>query len=285
MRAVRVDDVDAYLALVGPFLRAREAEHNLALGLLGRLRVEPRLYGFDPTFVVVEQAGEVVGCLLRTPPHGVVLSRFEDLAGVDAVAAEVIGVHPELPGAVGPTAEVARFAETWSRSTGVPALLAVRQRVHAAAAVHPVPRAPGQMRATRPDDVPTVLAWLRAFADEALGEIPHFEDVEVGYRRREADPDGAWLVWDDDGLVSLAAFGSPTPSGTRVGPVYTPPEHRRHGYGAAVTAAASRWALDVGARLVVLFTDAGNPSTNALYPRLGYRYQHDAVMLEFACPG
>ena len=49
MRAVRVDDVDAYLALVGPFLRAREAEHNLALGLLGRLRVEPRLYGFDPT--------------------------------------------------------------------------------------------------------------------------------------------------------------------------------------------------------------------------------------------
>ena len=26
---------------------------NLALGLLGRLRVEPRLYGFAPTFVVV----------------------------------------------------------------------------------------------------------------------------------------------------------------------------------------------------------------------------------------
>ena len=63
---------------MGPFLRAREAEHNLALGLLGRLRVEPRLYGFDPTFVVVEQEGEVVGCLLRTPPHGVVLSRFEE---------------------------------------------------------------------------------------------------------------------------------------------------------------------------------------------------------------
>jgi len=36
---------------------------------------------------------------------------------------------------------------------------------------------------------------------------------------------------------------------------------------------------------VVLFTDAGNPSTNALYPRLGYRYHHDAVMLEFARPG
>ena len=59
MRVIRVDDVDAYLALVGPFLRAREAEHNLALGLLGRLRVEPRLYGFDPTFVVVERIPRV----------------------------------------------------------------------------------------------------------------------------------------------------------------------------------------------------------------------------------
>ena len=98
MRVIRVDDVDAYLALVGPFLRAREAEHNLALGLLGRLRVEPRLYGFDPTFVVVEQAGDIVGCLLRTPPHGVVLSRFEDLAGVDAVAAEVIDIAPGATG-------------------------------------------------------------------------------------------------------------------------------------------------------------------------------------------
>jgi predicted GNAT family acetyltransferase len=96
---------------------------------------------------------------------------------------------------------------------------------------------------------------------------------------------GEWL-WQVDGVPVAQASARPVIAGmSRIGPVYTPPEHRRHGYGAAVTAAASRWALDVGARLVVLFTDAGNPSTNALYPRLGYRYRHDAVMLEFACPG
>ena len=150
MRAIRVDEADAFLALAGPFLRAREAEHNLALGLLGRLRTEPRLYGFDPTFVVVEDAGEVVGCLLRTPPHGIVLSRFEDLEGVDAVAAEVIDMHPGLPGAVGPVAVTARFAEAWSRSTGAPARIAVRERVHAAAEVHTIPRAPGHMRTHPP---------------------------------------------------------------------------------------------------------------------------------------
>jgi uncharacterized protein len=271
MRAIRVEEADAFLARVGPFLRAREAEHNLALGLLGRLQTDRRLYGFDPTFVVVEDAaGEVVGCMLRTPPHGIVLSRFENLAGVDAVAAEVIDMHPGLPGAVGPVAVTARFAEAWSRSTGAPARIAVRERVHAAAEVHPIPRASGHMRTTRPDDLPTVLTWLRAFAQEALDETPHVEDVELTYRRREADPDGAWLVWDDGGPVSLAGYGNRTPSGTRVGPVYTPPEHRGRGYATSLVAELTAERLAAGLAFCFLFTNLANPTSNAIYARIGY---------------
>jgi uncharacterized protein len=270
MRARRVADADAFLALVGPLLYAREAEHNLALGLLGRLRAEPRLYGFDPTFVVVEEAGEILGCLLRTPPHGVVLSRFENLAGADAAAAEVIDMHPGLPGVVGPEAEAARFADAWSRSTDAPASLVVRQRVHAAATVHPVPRAPGHMRNPRPDEVPTVVAWLRAFADEALVGAPHVEDVELTYRRRDADPDGAWLVWDDGGPISLAGYGNPTPNGIRIGPVYTPPEHRGRGYATSLVADLTADRLAKGLAFCFLFTDLANPTSNAIYARIGY---------------
>jgi predicted GNAT family acetyltransferase len=270
MRAIRVDGADAFLALAGPLLRAREADHNLALGLLGRLRVEPRLYGFDPTFVVVEDAGEIVGCLLRTPPHGVVLSRFDDLAGVDAVAAEVIDMHPGLPGVVGPKAEAGRFADAWSRSTGAPARIAVSERVHAAAQVHAVPRAPGHMRTPREEDVPAVVTWLKAFAEEALGEVPHGEDVELTYRRREADPDGAWLVWDDDGPVSLAGYGNPTPNGIRIGPVYTPPERRGRGYATSLVAEITAERLATGLTYCFLFTDLSNPTSNAIYARIGY---------------
>jgi predicted GNAT family acetyltransferase len=68
---------------------------------------------------------------------------------------------------------------------------------------------------------------------------------------------------------------------SRIGPVYTAPEHRRHGYAAAVTAAASRWALDQGAGRVLLFTDLADPTTNRLYPRIGYRPVHDAAELLF----
>ncbi len=268
--ATRVADADTFLTRVGPFLTAHEAEHNLALGLLGRLRVEPRLYGFDPTFVVAEDAGSVVGCLLRTPPHGVVLSRFESLEAVDPVAETVLDMHPGLPGAVGPNDVVARFAAAWSRLTGAEARIVTRQRVHAAAAVHDVPTAPGRMREARPADIPIVLDWLRAFADEALGGAPHVEDAEATYLRREADPDGAWLLWDDGGPVSLAAHGTPTPTGTRVGPVYTPPEHRGRGYATSLVAELTADRLASGLAFCFLFTDLANPTSNAIYARIGY---------------
>ena len=125
MRATRLESPDAFLLRAGPFLAAHEAEHNLALGLLGRLTIEPRLYGFDPSFVVAEDGGSVVGCLLRTPPHGVVLSRFDSLAAVDVVAKEVLDMHPELPEAIGPAEVSARFAEAWSRATGSEARLTI----------------------------------------------------------------------------------------------------------------------------------------------------------------
>jgi predicted GNAT family acetyltransferase len=56
----------------------------------------------------------------------------------------------------------------------------------------------------------------------------------------------------------------------RVGPVYTPPEHRGRGYGSAVTAAATRSILAEGA-VPVLFTDLANPTSNKIYRALGYR--------------
>jgi predicted GNAT family acetyltransferase len=66
----------------------------------------------------------------------------------------------------------------------------------------------------------------------------------------------------------------------RIDPVYTVPQHRRHGCVAAVTAAATRWAPDAGAGRVLLFTDAANRTTTALYARVGYRPVLDFASLD-----
>ncbi len=68
---------------------------------------------------------------------------------------------------------------------------------------------------------------------------------------------------------------------TRVGPVYTPPELRGRGYAGGATAAVSQAVLDAGATEVVLYTDRDNPTSNALYQRLGYRPVEDRLVLSF----
>jgi predicted GNAT family acetyltransferase len=79
------------------------------------------------------------------------------------------------------------------------------------------------------------------------------------------------------GYAALVA----TPSGAvgRVGPVYTPPEHRGNGYGTAVTAVVVGHLLGE-ADTVMLFTDDANPTSNHVYENLGFVHEDDVVELE-----
>jgi predicted GNAT family acetyltransferase len=70
----------------------------------------------------------------------------------------------------------------------------------------------------------------------------------------------------------------------RIGPVYTPAEHRGHGYAAALTAAVAEDALAKGAVAVTLFADAANPTSNNVYRRIGFREVAWVVDLRFADP-
>ena len=98
---------------------------------------------------------------------------------------------------------------------------------------------------------------------------------------------GRLRLWEVDGearsreAVSMAGSTRPSSGMVRVDAVYTPPRRRRHGYAAAVTAAVTRAALDAGASDVVLFTDLANPTSNAVYTRLGYRPVEDRTLLLF----
>jgi hypothetical protein len=136
------------------------------------------------------------------------------------------------------------------------------------------------MRDARTDDRPLLLDWFRAFMEEAIGESPDAASTaHVVDHRLEADSAGV-VFWEDGPMVSLAAFGNPTPNGIRIGPVYTPPEYRRRGYASALVAELSERLLEKR-RFCFLFTDLANPTANRIYERIGYRRVCEAAEIVF----
>jgi uncharacterized protein len=278
MELTRHDGADAFLAHAGEFLRAREAEHNLILGLSSRLRASPLLYGEPAYFAVAEEGGRVVAVTMRTPPHNLILSEVDDEAALQPLLEDARATFGSLPGVVGPKEPVARFAEAW----GGPARLEVAQRAFRADHVEPPGPTSGRMRDYERRDRELAARWMDAFAEEALPEPPP-ESSEEFVDRRDEDPDGGLVLWEDDGAVgSMAGYGGRTPNGIRIGPVYTPPKLRGRGYASALTAALTQRLLDRGLRFCFLFTDLANPTSNSIYQRIGYEPVSDVDQWSFS---
>jgi predicted GNAT family acetyltransferase len=178
---------------------------------------------------------------------------------------------PDLVAISGPVPVAADVAE----QTG-PVAHRLHQRLFRLDELSP-PVVAGAPRRATGDHRPMVLAWYQAFAVEAEGLVG---DLERSVDRALADR-GVWL-WERDGRTVSLAVRRPVVAGSaRIGPVYTPPEDRGRGYGSAVTAAATRDILE-DAAIPVLFTDRRNPTSNAIYARLGYRAVGDYVNLRMA---
>lgn len=264
-------DVDAFLARAGTFLAAHEAENNLLFGLCSSLRANPTVFAEPARFAVVtveaDDPGHVRAAALQAPPHNLVLSHVDDLATMDALAAALAGWV--LPGVLGPAAASFRFAELWTGRAGRSFEKRMAERIFRLSTVRPPRPAPGWMRVGASPDRVLIATWLRAFADEALEETL---DDAVEFAERWIARRGRTLyLWQDgEKTVSLCGVSGATPTGIRVGPVYTPPEHRGLGYASNLVAQASQAQLDTGRRFVFLFSDLANPTSNRIYQAVGY---------------
>jgi predicted GNAT family acetyltransferase len=134
-----------------------------------------------------------------------------------------------------------------------------------------------------PGDRDVVADWMIAFVSEATPEEPpSLADARAAIDRWIRQESAFGYLWLDHGQpVSLAGARGETPNGIRIGPVYTPPAHRGHGYASAVTAAASQDQLDRGRRFCFLFTDLSNPTSNKIYQAIGYEPMCDVDMYRF----
>jgi predicted GNAT family acetyltransferase len=273
MHAERLEDAAEFLTEAGPLLLADEARHNLILGIAGTIRDSPDVYPLRSLWVVRKE-GRPVAAAIRTPPYNLILARPESPVALEALAD---GIAEELPGVNGCVPEAEEFAELWAERSGARPRTNMRQGIYALQQVRPLPAVPGSARVATLDDRDLVLRWWIAFGDEVLHEGgPGRENAEAMVGHRLAARGRGFLLWEDAGdVVSIAGWGGATPNGIRIGPVYTPPELRRHGYATALTADLSQSLLDGrlfdgGRRFCFLYTDLANPTSNAIYERIGY---------------
>ncbi len=273
------DDVETFAATTGEFLQSRPIEHTVLLTLIDTLRRRgSHAYGpGDPVFGWWSTpGGRVAGVLLQTPPHPMIFSALPPRA-VPAAVQALSG--RSLPGANLTADTVDAFTAGWRSRAGVRAQVVRRNRLYRLASLILPPVAPsGRARYAGPADLELLVGWLLAFHDEIGERRP--DDPASGIEDRF--PYGGVVVWEDGGHpVSMALRSRAEAETVRVQMVYTPPVQRGRGYAGGATIASTQSALEAGARDVVLNTDLANPTSNALYQRLGYRPVEDRVIVEF----
>lgn len=285
MRVQHCTDLQTFYDRVAPFLQRREAEHNMLLASMGdQLRTPPdeppahAYYGY-----VVNEEGEIVAAahyggfrlFLSHPAQG--YEAAFDLLFDDAASAAIDHL-------IVPTDLAAKLEDRWFALTGRRAIPDMPMRVYRLETVKP-PQVAGTMRwAASPQDDERMKQWMIEFEIETFHQAPGEIDEQrlARWLKRFTSNDVYGLAfWDVDGQpVSMSATIGRSPTGMRIGLVYTPPQYRGHGYASALVAAQSHWLLDHGMQFCTLNTDLANPTSNKIYQAIGYYPVCDQTMFD-----
>jgi predicted GNAT family acetyltransferase len=267
-------------------LLADEARHNLIRGILGNVIRRADAYA-DRMMFIVTDAERTVAAALMTAPYNLIVADTANPASLHTLAAGLRDDGVGVPGVIGNQPTVDSFVDEWKTLTGDRARCSMAQGVFALDRVAETSPVPGSARPGVAADAELLRRWIHEFVAEALPEEPSDDErirIVVDRALEDTGPSGYW-VWENEGQpVAMSGHGSPTGSGIRIGAVYTPRRNRRNGYASALVAAQSRWLLENGYRFCFLFTDLANPTSNAIYERIGYRQVAEAASYTFDAP-
>jgi predicted GNAT family acetyltransferase len=282
MRVHATDDVEEYAAAAGAFLRADPCARNVLLTVMDIVRTVPSTYSAPASFWWITDGESVVGAASWTPPHGLLVSAIPEDAVADLAAAAleraaVLGIR--LGGVVGPASPARAVAAAVTAATG-DAIESDRSiLLNELGSLTEVARPPGTRRPAAAGDVAMIAAWLEAFSAEIEHVAPNDSLAVAGHMVQSGHVD----LWEVDGHIVCLVAHRDAAGVVRIGPVYTPPEHRNHGYARWLTYEVTARALEQpGVQRAMLFTDADNPVSNSIYRQAGYQPRGEHVEIDFA---
>ncbi len=245
-----------------------------------------------------DHRGMITGVGMRTataPPYALYLAKMPTEAAAE-LGRQLVARGESVERINGVIESALPCAAAIGELTGRTARVAEHSRLFECTDVVWPAMPPGRLRPAYAEEAELCLEWFQGFLaaarDQAGGkgaavEVSRHTVEEM--ERRIAD--GSVWLWESapahgasaGEVVHLSAVSGPTFGVARIGPVYTPVEHRGRGYAAAAVALLTQRVLDSGAR-VCLFTDQANPVSNRIYQALGYRAVADTGEVALAEP-
>ncbi|GGE39806.1 acetyltransferase [Pullulanibacillus camelliae] len=267
----RFDDPQIFHTRVERLLLKQEVINQLPLGIIHSLinRDLPTLLESPPLMAYVGSEADPRLVLVMTPPQNLIICGSDEaLDETLSIALEGIrNVH--VPGFIGAAELVNPFVHMCEEKFGVKTEVKMKQRIYRLDRVQPIEVCLGHLRVAKLRDSQYIEKWYTAFSLEALNEAILEEKVKQQVKLGIAAE--AIHVWEVDGQpVSMAKCSRPTDNGITVTLVYTPPEHRGHGYASSCVKALSEKLLKQGFTYCTLYTDLANPTSNKIYQAIGY---------------
>ena len=269
---------DEFREVAEPLYRRDPVGNTIELTLLRAGR-----FGEDSLLLTVWDDTVPVGAALQTPPYPLACNGIAASAS-PLVASDLARNRPDLVGVRGKRDLALAFADAWRSVTGKAGTVTMEEKLYRLGTLHLPVGVSGVHRYATGADHAMLVAWVELFfvetfshqRDDAAGERFIDNAYTVGDR---------FVLWEDNGTpVSMAMLRAPAAGVSRIGPVFTPRSSRGRGYGSAVTAAAASLARRDGVDDVVLFADLANPTSNAIYQRIGFESAGDSVRVDFNSP-
>lgn len=206
---------------------------------------------------------EVQGLAIRTVPYGYVFSPMAEIA-INAIYSTIKINDTAAIEFAGPRVVIDYLASLSKSNITEEESELIYMNTH----LIPVPFA-GAVRTGTGDDFEMILNWMKEFMKETGLRTFNLEEIVSSALNA-----GRYSIMEVDGAPVCLGGNSDIQdfegvSIGRVGPIYTPKEHRKKGYASALTSHITAKLQEQGA-IATLYTQADNPTSNKIYQEIGY---------------
>jgi predicted GNAT family acetyltransferase len=280
MNITEYHNPEEFLSVLKNSLSASSDENDFMLGLVTVLIQDPSHFGTTPFLATIEEQNQVKLAAFMTPPWPLLLyaektpqntlwSFFIDYLMNKLISLSGVNAKKELSDP---------FAHQWCIKNNSKKNVKMHMRFFSLHQVQHITPCGGSLLQADTTHRDLILEWAQQFNKEVqIDENEQFIESHIDYTIRT----GNAFLWIDNKPVCMTFRERPHEHGVSIGYVYTPKEHRGHGYATNCVAAVSKRSLIEGYSHCTLFADAANPTSNSIYQKIGYRYLCDYTYYDF----